>query len=71
VKTAHDLYRDDFRWKDPPYEYEFERNPFDVIAGTTEMRAQIQRGDSLDSIIASWQPALEEFKRIRLDHLLY
>ncbi len=71
VKTAHDLYRDDFRWKDPPYEYEFERNPFDVISGTTEMRAQIERGDSLDSIIESWQPALEEFKRIRREHLLY
>lgn len=71
VKTAHDLYRDDFRWKDPPYEYEFERNPFDVISGTTEMRAQIERGDSLDSIIKSWQPALEEFKRIRREHLLY
>jgi uncharacterized protein YbbC (DUF1343 family) len=71
VKRAHDLYRDDFRWKDPPYEYEFERNPFDVISGTTEMRAQIERGDSLDSIIASWQPALEEFKRIRREHLLY
>ena len=71
VKTAHDLYRDDFRWKDPPYEYEFERNPFDVIAGTTEMRAQIERGESLDSIVESWQPALDEFKRVRREHLLY
>ena len=71
VKTAHDLYRDDFRWKDPPYEYEFERNPFDVISGTTEMRAQIERGDSLDSIVESWQPALEDFKRVRREHLLY
>ena len=71
VKTAHDLYREEFRWKDPPYEYEFERNPFDVISGTTEMRAQIERGDSLDTIIESWQPALEEFKRIRGEYLLY
>src|SRR5687767_462971 len=71
VKTAHDLYRDDFRWKDPPYEYEFERNPFDVISGTTEMRRQIERGDSLDSIIQSWQPALDDFKDIRRAHLLY
>jgi uncharacterized protein YbbC (DUF1343 family) len=71
VKTAYDLYPDDFRWKDPPYEYEFERNPFDVIAGTTEMRAQIERGDSLDSIVESWQPALEEFKHVRREYLLY
>ena len=71
VKTAHDLYRDEFRWKDSPYEYEFERNPFDVISGTTELRAQIERGDSLDSIVESWQPALEDFKRVRREHLLY
>lgn len=71
VKTAHDLYGDEFRWKDPPYEYEHERNPFDVIAGTTEMRAQIERGDSLNSIVGSWEPALEEFKRVRQQYLLY
>jgi len=71
VKTAHDLYRDDFCWKDPPYEYEFERNPFDVISGTTQMRAQIERGDSLDAIVESWQPALDEFKHIRREYLLY
>ena len=71
VKTAHDLYRSDFRWKDPPYEYEFERNPFDVVAGTAEMRAQIERGESLDAIVESWRPALEEFKRVRGEYLLY
>jgi uncharacterized protein YbbC (DUF1343 family) len=71
VKTAHDLYPEDFRWKEPPYEYEFERNPFDVIAGTTQMRAQIERGDSLASIVESWQPALEEFKLVRREYLLY
>lgn len=71
VKTAYDLYTNEFRWKEPPYEYEFERNPFDVIAGTTEMRAQIERGDSLDTIVESWQPALSEFKGIRSEYLLY
>lgn len=71
VKTAHDLYRDAFRWKEPPYEYEYERNPFDVISGTTELRAQIERGDSLPTIIESWQPDLEEFQRIRRAYLLY
>lgn len=71
VKAAYDLYRDDFGWKSPPYEYEYERNPFDVISGTTELRAQIERGDSLKSIVESWQPALGEFKRVRQEHLLY
>jgi uncharacterized protein YbbC (DUF1343 family) len=71
VKIAHDLYPDDFLWQEPPYEYEYERNPFDVISGTTEMRAQIERGESLDAIVESWEAALSEFKRIRSEYLLY
>lgn len=71
VKTAHDLYDGAFRWKEPPYEYELERNPFDVIAGTTELRKQIEQGDSLGSIVESWQPELEKFRKVRNDYLLY
>src|SRR3977135_2416052 len=38
VKTAFDMYRDQFRWKDTPYEYEYDRNPFDLISGTPKVR---------------------------------
>ncbi|MGB9179736.1 MAG: exo-beta-N-acetylmuramidase NamZ domain-containing protein, partial [Pyrinomonadaceae bacterium] len=34
VKFAYDLYTDEFHWKEPPYEYVYDKNPFDVIAGT-------------------------------------
>ena len=71
VKTAYDMYPNDFRWKDPPYEYEYTRNPFDVISGTTKLREQIERGDSLDAIIESWQPRLDEFRAVRERYLLY
>jgi uncharacterized protein YbbC (DUF1343 family) len=71
VKTAYDMYPDDFRWKDPPYEYEYTRNPFDVIAGTTRLREQIERGDSLESIVDSWQPGLDSFRPVRERYLLY
>ena len=71
VKTAHDMYADDFRWKDPPYEYEYDRNPFDLIAGTSEVRTAIERGDDLASIQASWQRPLAEFKALRERFLLY
>jgi uncharacterized protein YbbC (DUF1343 family) len=71
VKTAYDMYKESFRWKDPPYEYEYERNPFDVIAGTTKLRTAIEKGSSLDSIRESWQPALSDFLRIRDRYLLY
>jgi uncharacterized protein YbbC (DUF1343 family) len=71
VKTAFDMYPNEFRWKDPPYEYEYTRNPFDVIAGTTKLREQIERGDTLDAIVASWQPTLELFRPVREKYLLY
>jgi len=71
VKTAHDLYPDDFRWKDPPYEYEYERNPFDVISGTTKLRQQIERGESLDAIVDGWSAGVDEFMRVRAQYLLY
>src|SRR2546425_537242 len=71
VKTAFDMYPKDFRWKDPPYEYEYERNPFDVISGTTKLRDQIEKGESVAAITASWRPGLDEFARLRAQALLY
>ena len=71
VKAAFEMYPKDFRWKDPPYEYEYERNPFDVISGTTKLRQQIAKGESLTAITESWRPGLDEFARLRLEVLLY
>ena len=33
-----------FRWRDPPYEYEHEKLPFDILAGSAELREQIEAG---------------------------
>ncbi|MFN2577225.1 MAG: exo-beta-N-acetylmuramidase NamZ domain-containing protein [Pyrinomonadaceae bacterium] len=71
VKTAFEMYRKDFRWKDPPYEYEYDRNPFDLIAGTDKVRKAIQEGDSLEAIERSWEQPLEAFNRTRAGFLLY
>jgi len=71
VKTAFDMYGDEFKWKTPPYEYEYDKNPFDVIAGTSKVREAIEQGDSLESIKESWQAPLAEFSRLRGDFLLY
>jgi uncharacterized protein YbbC (DUF1343 family) len=71
VKTAFDMYREQFRWKDPPYEYEYDRNPFDLIAGTAAVREAIEHGDSLESIQASWHAPLEAFKTVRGRFLEY
>ena len=71
VKAAHDLYPDEFRWKEPPYEYVYDRNPFDVIAGTSSIRQAIEGGSSIEALEQSWREGLDAFNQLRSDHLLY
>jgi len=60
-----------FRWKDPPYEYEFDKMPIDCLAGSSELRRQIDQGVPARDIAASWVGPLETFMRIRQRYLLY
>jgi uncharacterized protein YbbC (DUF1343 family) len=62
---------DRFKWKAPPYEYEHERNPIDVLAGSTELREQIEAGTPAHEIARSWERPTEAFLRIRRKFLLY
>ena len=71
VKVAYELYPDHFRWKESPYEYVYDRNPFDVIAGTSRIREVIESGGSVEDLWSWWTPNLEEFKRLRQSYLLY
>jgi uncharacterized protein YbbC (DUF1343 family) len=71
VKTAHDLHPRQFAWKNPPYEYVFDKNPFDVIAGTSALREAIESGRRLEDIETSWRKDLEGFRRLRQPFLLY
>ena len=71
VKTAFDLYKSEFKWKNPPYEYVFDRNPFDVIAGTMKTREQIETGIALTDIELSWKSDVESFEDKRRQYFLY
>jgi uncharacterized protein YbbC (DUF1343 family) len=33
IRTIRRMHRDFFLWKDPPYEYEYERLPIEVLLG--------------------------------------
>jgi uncharacterized protein YbbC (DUF1343 family) len=71
AKTAFDLYPDDFKWKEPPYEYVYDKNPFDVISGTDQIRKAFEQGTELNDITEGWNEPLQEFLEIRKQHLLY
>ena len=60
-----------FRWRDPPYEYEHEKPPFDILAGSSELRQQIETGVTAEDISQSWEPAVVDFKALRRQYLLY
>lgn len=71
IKTAHDLYPDQFEWKRDAYEYVFDKNPFDVVSGTDKIRKAIEAGTSLVELNAAWSPGLDAFKQLREKYLLY
>jgi uncharacterized protein YbbC (DUF1343 family) len=71
VKVAYDMYTENFRWKEPPYEYVYDRNPFDVIAGTARVREAIEQGTTVEAIVDSWQDSLKKFMKVREQYLLY
>ena len=71
IKTAYDLYPEQFQWKQDAYEYEFDKNPFDVISGTDKIRTAIEEGVELKEIEESWAEGLEAFGKIREKVLLY
>lgn len=71
IKTAFDLYPEEFLWKNPPYEYVFDRNPFDVIAGTTKIRKMFEQKASWDDLKAFCRTGIDEFLPIREKYLLY
>jgi uncharacterized protein YbbC (DUF1343 family) len=62
---------DRFRWRDPPYEYEHEKLPIDILAGASTLREQIEGGMSARSIARSWEGPVQEFNRLRERFLLY
>jgi uncharacterized protein YbbC (DUF1343 family) len=61
----------EFSWLAPPYEYEFERLPIDIITGDEAIRKGLETGKDLDELEASWQAELEGFLAIRKQYLLY
>ena len=60
-----------FSWREPPYEYERDRSPIDILAGSDRLRRQIDAGARTSEIAASWKPAVEAFMEIRAPYLLY
>ncbi|MEQ8225340.1 MAG: DUF1343 domain-containing protein, partial [Candidatus Eremiobacterota bacterium] len=58
-------------WRNPPYEYEYEKLPFDILSGSEELRKNIDRGERLENIVNSWKEDEKIFHDRSLPCLLY
>lgn len=78
VRTAVELmagfYRQNparFPWREPPYEYEHDKEPIDILYGSDRLRAAIDAGGDVRALIASWAPDEDAFRTTREKYLLY
>ena len=60
-----------FAWRQPPYEYEPDKMPIDILAGSATLRQQIEAGMSGADIAAGWSADESAFGKLRSQYLLY
>jgi uncharacterized protein YbbC (DUF1343 family) len=65
------LWPDAELWRQPPYEYETERLPIDLLAGDPRIREGIDAGRSLRDLEREWQPELAAYEERAVTHHLY
>lgn len=71
LKAVLQFYSGEFCWKEPPYEYVFDRNPFDVINGGETMRQMLEQNAGLADFTDWWRGDEEQFRQTRNEFLLY
>lgn len=65
------LHPQEFAWRPPPYEYEHEKWPIDLLIGDRSIRQRVERLEPVESIETSWRAPLEAFKAMSREYHLY
>jgi len=71
IAAARSLYPDRFAWRQPPYEYEYEKLPIEILCGSRRIPEMIGKGTPIEAMRRSWQADVERFLRLREPYLLY
>ena len=53
---------EEFRWLDPPYEYEWGKLPIDILIGSGAVRRRIEEGISPDLLESEWRADLAAYR---------
>ncbi|MCI5208094.1 MAG: DUF1343 domain-containing protein [Candidatus Electrothrix sp. ATG2] len=65
------LYPGEFSYKQPPYEYEYDLLPMDLIFGDQKIRKALEAGTNIIELERSWQNELKTFDDLRRSVFLY
>ncbi|MCU0591494.1 MAG: DUF1343 domain-containing protein [Desulfobacterales bacterium] len=71
LQAAIRHYPQEFAWRPPPYEYEYEKWPIDLLIGDSSIRQRVENLEPIEHIEASWHAQLEDFKAMTRDVRLY
>ena len=71
IQAIRTLYPHDFSWRNPPYEYEKEKMPIDLITGDNRIRKAIEQDLNVEQLEASWKEELDQFREMAQSHFLY
>ncbi|ABW67788.1 exo-beta-N-acetylmuramidase NamZ family protein [Desulfosudis oleivorans] len=71
LQVVINIHGDAFAWKPPPYEYEHERMPIDLILGDGNLRKRIEQQEEIFALEQEWHDDLESFKTLSKNFHLY
>ncbi len=71
LEAILNLWPEHFRLKEPPYEYEYERRPLDLILGRKDIFDRLVQGEKAADLALSWQGEESQFLVEREKFLLY
>jgi uncharacterized protein YbbC (DUF1343 family) len=60
-----------FAWREPPYEYEHQKAPIDILFGSDRLRLTIDAGTAAETLVSEWRTDVDAFRRLREKYLLY
>ena len=61
----------DFAWRRPPYEYEHDKEPIDILAGSPAFRHALDAGKKAEELVPVWEAESKPFEKVRAEFLRY
>lgn len=71
IRLVRSNYPDHFKWKEPPYEFEYKRPPIDMICGTGQIREFIEKDRPYREIEPGIEAGIQQYIETVENYLLY